>query len=272
VAKIHIGTSGWSYPRGEGTWRGHFYPAGTRNELEYYTRHFDTVEVNSSFYRPPELTMVKGWIDRTPDGFLFSIKLWQKFTHPTMFTEATGEYATISQEDVELFKNSVYPLANAGKLGALLVQFAHGFRNTNHNQQVVKAIIRTFKEYKLALELRNKDWSDDESIAILLKENNVAWVQIDQPRFKYCIAEELPVTANIGYFRFHGRNAKDWWRGNNETKYRYLYSDDEIKQLAERVAKAKRKVDSVFTYFNNHWQGYAPRNATDLRKALHSAL
>jgi uncharacterized protein YecE (DUF72 family) len=79
---------------------------------------------------------------------------------------------------------------------------------------------------------------------------------------------EVPLTADMAYFRFHGRNAKDWWSGDNETRYRYLYSPEEITGLAERVKKAVEKTKMLFAFFNNHWQAYAPRNANDLKKQL----
>jgi uncharacterized protein YecE (DUF72 family) len=96
VNQIYIGTSGWSYPQGEGTWNRYFYPPGTKNKLEYYSRFFDTVEINSSFYRPPDPAVSAGWVRKTPENFIFSVKLWQKFTHPKMYRESTGEAAAVS--------------------------------------------------------------------------------------------------------------------------------------------------------------------------------
>ena len=265
---IFIGTSGWSYPKGEGTWKGFFYPAGKINELEYYSQFFTTVEVNSSFYSPPGPAIVHSWVRRTPPGFRFAVKLWQKFTHPKMFREATGEVAAISQEDVDLFRQSLEPLAKAGKLGALLAQFPPSFKNTAYSRQVIAALANAFGQYKLAVELRDRSWSDDPAAAVLLRENRIAWVEIDEPKFSSSVAAKVPVTADLAYFRFHGRNAKDWWTGDNETRYKYLYSPGEIEGLAERVKKAAEKTKMLFAFFNNHWQAYAPRNANDLKKAL----
>ena len=93
-------------------------------------------------------------------------------------------------------------------------------------------------------------------------------MQIDEPRFEFSIARELPLTSDIAYFRFHGRNARDWWRGNSETRYRYLYSDAEIKELSQKMTRASQKTGLTFAFFNNHWQGYAPRNALGLMKTL----
>lgn len=268
VGRIYIGTSGWSYPRGEGTWKGYFYPSGKINELEYYSQFFDTVELNRSFYRPPDPGYVENWARRVPQGFLFAVKLWQKFTHPKMFREATGEDAVISREDVDIFRRSLEPLARRGKLGALLAQFPPSFIKDSRGEQILGAVVRTFGEYPLAVELRHRSWSDDPGTAEFLRECNVTWVQIDEPKFDTSVAAVRGTSAATAYFRFHGRNAKDWWSGDNETRYRYLYSPEEITQLAERIKIAAAETELLFAFFNNHWQGYAPRNASDLKKAL----
>ena len=266
--KIYIGTSGWSYPRGEGTWKGYCYPAGKINELEYYSQFFNTVEVNSSFYRPPNPGFAANWVKLTPQDFLFTVKLWQKFTHPKMYEEATGEKAAISQSDVELFKKSIDPLYQSNKLGALLAQFPPSFKNNDFGKQILGAVIRTFSDYPLAVELRHRSWSDDENTNRILRESNVSWVQIDEPKFSSSIAVEVPLTSDMAYFRFHGRNAEMWWQGDSETRYKYLYSPAEIEELSGRVGQAAGKTKLTFAFFHNHWQGYAPRNAVDLQKAL----
>jgi uncharacterized protein YecE (DUF72 family) len=267
-AMVYIGTSGWSYPKGEGTWKGHFYPPGRVDELEYYGRFFSTVEINSSFYRPPNPGYAYNWVKRVPRDFLFTVKLWQKFTHPRMYQEATGQAAAVSQDDVDLFKRSIEPLARSGKLGALLAQFPPSFKDDGFGQQILGAVIKTFNDYRLAVELRHRSWSDDENTARFLKENNVAWVKIDEPKFRSSVSAEVPVTADMAYFRFHGRNRETWWEGDSETRYKYLYSPGEIDELAEGVKAASIKARLLFAFFNNHWQGYAPRNAVDMIRAL----
>lgn len=267
-AKLYIGTSGWSYPKGEGTWAGHFYPKGKINELEYYSQFFNTVELNSSFYRPPNPGYVYNWVRRVPKDFLFAVKLWQKFTHPKMYKEATGKEALISQDDVDTFKHSIEPLMRYGKLGALLAQFPPSFVNDSFGQQILTAVIRTFGDLRLAIELRHRSWSDDEKTASLLRSHKVAWVQIDEPKFKSSIASELPITSDMAYFRFHGRNAEMWWKGDSETRYKYLYSPEEITELTERVISVAKQTNLLFAFFNNHWQAYAPRNATEMKEGL----
>jgi uncharacterized protein YecE (DUF72 family) len=265
---IYIGTSGWSYPKGEGTWKGCFYPAGKINELEYYSQFFNTVEINSSFYRPPDPGYVYNWAKRVPPDFRFAVKLWQKFTHPKMYREATGEAAVISTQDVDIFNRSLEPLVKYQKLGALLAQFPPSFKNDDYGRQIVGAVTKSFGQYPLAVELRHRSWSDDTGTENLLREHNIAWVQIDEPKFSTSVAQEVPLTADMAYFRFHGRNAQDWWTGDSETRYRYLYSPEEITELAERVKKAAARAGTLFAFFNNHWKAYAPRNANDMKKAL----
>ena len=265
---IYIGTSGWSYPKGEGTWNGFFYPGGKVNELEYYAHFFNTVEVNSSFYRPPDAGIVYGWSKRTPKDFLFTMKLWQKFTHPKMFEQATGQEALIAQTDVDVFRKCLEPLANAGKLGALLAQFPPSFKKDGKSINILRGIANAFGEYRVAVELRDRSWSDDKETKAFLRENRMAWVEIDEPKFSSSIAGQVPVTAEFAYFRYHGRNAANWWKGDGEQRYRYHYNEAEIGELAERIKNAASQVRLLFAFFNNHWQAYAPRNANDLKKAL----
>ena len=267
-ATTYIGTSGWSYPKGKGTWTGYFYPTRKLDELEYYSQFFNTVEINSSFYRPPNPGYVYNWIRKVPDDFLFTAKLWQKFTHPKMYKEATGDEAAISQQDVDLFSQSLEPLAKSGKLGALLAQFPPSFVNDSRGKQILGAVINTFGHYRLAVELRHRSWSDDSNTIEFLRNNNVSWVQIDEPKFHTSVAPEVPLTADTAYFRFHGRNAEMWWKGDNETRYKYLYSTEEIEELAEKVKSAAKDSKLLFALFNNHWRGYAPRNAVDMLKTL----
>jgi len=267
-SNVFIGTSGWSYPKGEGTWKGYFYPSGKINELEYYSQFFNTVEINSSFYRPPNPGFAENWVKRTPGDFLFTVKLWQKFTHPQMYREATGEVAAISQEDIDLFNRSIAPLAESGKLGALLAQFPPSFKNDDYGQQILNAVIKTFKQYRLAVELRHRSWSDESDTAKLLQEHKVSWVQIDEPKFASSVAADIPVTSDTAYFRFHGRNRENWWQGDSETRYKYLYSPEEIAELSDKISNTAGKTRLLFAFFNNHWQAYAPRNAVDMMKAL----
>ncbi len=266
--EIYVGTSGWSYPKGEGTWNGHFYPSGKIDELSFYAQFFNSVEINSSFYYPLNPGYASNWVKKVPENFLFTVKLWQKFTHPGMYKAATGEDAVISAEDVDVFNRGIEPLVKSGRLGALLAQFPPGFKSDEYGRQIIGALAATFGKYRLAIELRHRSWSDDPGTVTLLKDNNIAWVRIDEPKFAQSIAADVPATSYMSYFRFHGRNKEKWWTGNVETRYEYLYSPEEIGELSEKVKKAAAASKITFAFFNNHWKGYAPKNAGDLQKSL----
>jgi uncharacterized protein YecE (DUF72 family) len=266
---IFVGTSGWSYPKGEGTWNGYFYPIDKNiDELVYYSQFFRTVEINSTFYKPPDPNIAKSWARRVPGDFRFAVKLWQKFTHPKMFEQATGEIAAIGNDDVIQFCRGIDPLISAGKLGSLLAQFPSSFINDERGKSILQGIIKHFGQYHLALELRHRSWTDDPATAAFLRENHVAWVNIDEPKFRFSLADEVPRTADTAYFRFHGRNKEMWWKGDVETRYCYLYSPEEMNELAAKVRKATENSQSTFVFFNNHWKAYAPRNAADFMKVL----
>src|SRR5215470_17920454 len=143
-ADVRIGTSGWNYPSGKGTWNGVFYPpsrgrAKGFDELSFYAERFNTVEVNSTFYGQPRAEVSKGWASRTPHGFEFSIKLYRKFTHPKM---VDFEPATVF--DIDEFKRGIDPIASAGKLGALLAQFPPSFKSDSASLEYLHTLLNAF--------------------------------------------------------------------------------------------------------------------------------
>jgi uncharacterized protein YecE (DUF72 family) len=185
-----------------------------------------------------------------------------------MYEQSTGKDSSTSQADVDVFLRSIDPLVRSGKLGALLAQFPPSFKNDEQGQEKLANLIETFGRYRLAVELRHRSWSDNPNTSIILKNGKVAWVHIDEPKFKTSVAEDTPFTNDMAYLRFHGRNAETWWTGDTETRYKYLYSPAEIEELAGKVRKASEQASLLFVFFNNHWRGYAPRNAVDIMKAL----
>ena len=234
--RIRIGTSGWHYPGGDGAWDGIFYPPRGRkhrppgfDELEYYARHFDTVEVNSTFYGVPRRAVTAAWADRTPDDFAFSVKLYQQFTHPRMFAAATGNSkdAKADRGDVDRFRDAIAPLHEAGRLGALLAQFPASFKNDAAAHDYLAWLIEALSDCPVAVELRHRSWSDDVAGTLrLLNGLGAAWVQIDEPKFRLSIAQNhLPNVESFYYMRLHGRNARKWWRHDRaEERYDYHYS------------------------------------------------
>jgi uncharacterized protein YecE (DUF72 family) len=278
VSEIRIGTSGWSYPSGKGTWNGVFYPdrrqrrAGRFDELRFYAEHFDTVEVNSTFYRVPSLAAVRAWAERTPPGFEFSLKLYQKFTHPEMFAKATGQDPLdLGRNDVDEFRKALEPLAAAGKLGALLAQFPASFKNGPDSRGYLEWLLEQFRDYPLAVELRHKGWSDDPVETLqMLGAFGAAWAQIDQPKFRFSIRQNLlPNVSTFYYLRLHGRNAAQWWTHDaSEDRYNYLYTAGELQPFAKAAEEASRQVKKAYLYTNNHFSAKSVANAAILKHQL----
>ncbi|MFN8059123.1 MAG: DUF72 domain-containing protein [Vicinamibacterales bacterium] len=283
MSAIRIGTSGWSYPEGVGTWNGVFYPApsrargrGTFDELAYYAERFDTVEVNSSFYRTPSPQTTRSWARRTPRAFEFSMKLFQKFTHPKMFRESTGvEDARPTRDDVDAFKACLDPLAADRKLGALLAQFPPSFDRTDAHCDYLAWLLETFEEHPLAVELRHRTWSDRRvETESLLTSHGAAWVQIDEPKFRFSVRQDfVPNVDGLYYLRLHGRNAAQWWTHEHaEDRYNYLYSREELEPVEEIVDAVGHLVKKLYLYFNNHFAAKAVANAVMLKKDLGLAV
>jgi uncharacterized protein YecE (DUF72 family) len=265
---IYVGTAGWSYPEGKGTWNGIFYPAGRRvDQLSYYAEHFNAVEINSTFYRPVAPRVAESWTRKTPPDFRFTAKLYQKFTHPKMYKEATGAEADVRTGDFALFKEGIAPLAEAGKLGALLAQFPPSFKASEETREQLEDLLHQLAEYPLAVELRHRSWSDDPDVARLLLEHGVAWTIIDEPKFRTSVGA-VPLTSRLGYFRFHGRNAAEWWHGDRESRYDYLYNAGEQGQLATEVQAVAETAQDTYVFYNNHYRAKAVANATQLKLAL----
>jgi uncharacterized protein YecE (DUF72 family) len=279
-SNVLVGTSGWSYPTGEGTWNGIFYPvAGKRprgsgkfDELRFYAEHFNTVEVNSSFYRIPSVKTTKSWAERTPKDFEFSLKLFQKFTHPEMFHKATGaDPADLDQKDVDEFRAALDPIADAGKLGALLAQFPASFKNESNTRGYLEWLLERFAGYDLAVELRHKSWSDEPQETLkVLGEYGAAWAQIDEPKFRLSIRQNLlPNVRTFYYLRLHGRNAAQWWsHEKSEDRYNYFYSAKELEPIAEATREASREVKKAYLYANNHFSAKSVANAAILKHQL----
>jgi uncharacterized protein YecE (DUF72 family) len=283
-----IGTSGWSYPTGKGSWNGLFYPAsrskraGTRDfdELRYYADHFDTVEVNSTFYGQPRPEVTRTWVERTRPGFDFSVKLYQKFTHPSMFREAAlkrapgaeGAFldllAQVTQSDIDDFRSGIDPLAQAGRLGVLLAQFPPSFKDSAASRDYLTQLLQAFGDYPVAVELRHRSWSDAIGDTLsMLNAFGAAWVQIDEPKFRFSIRQNyLPNVSSFYYMRLHGRNAAAWWRHEkSEDRYNYLYSAEELSEFSEIATAATQLVRKSYLYTNNHFSSKSVVNAVMLK-------
>ncbi len=285
MSDLRVGTSGWSYPAGQGTWNGIFYPAGTGrgpriDELRYYAEHFDTVEVNTTFYRQPKPETSRRWVARTPGGFQFSLKLYQKFTHPAMYEQATGQpdartdtpgVPRLDRHDVDLFQRGIDPIAGAGRMGALLAQFPPSFKDSPEARDYLDSLLHAFSDYPTAVELRHRSWSDAVAGTVaLLDAHGAAWVQIDEPKFHFSIRQnQIPIVKSFYYMRLHGRNTAKWWKHERaEERYDYLYSPDEIRVFSETADAARTQVSKLYLYLNNHFAAKSVANAAMIKHQL----
>jgi uncharacterized protein YecE (DUF72 family) len=288
-SNLRIGTAGWNYPSGRGTWNGVFYPARRArpkgfDELSFYAEHFDTVEVNSTFYGQPRAGVTSGWAARTPAGFEFAVKLYQKFTHPRMFKERVERslpggpsretidaLAQPTAADLDEFKRGIDPLARSGKLGPLLAQFPASFKRTDGGEHYLASLLGAFAGYPVAVELRHSSWSDaiGETLT-LLNRFSAAWVQIDEPKFRFSIRQNwLPNVKGFYYMRLHGRNSAQWWQHEkSEDRYNYLYSDEELREFTETASAARELVKKAYLYTNNHFSAKSVANAAMIKKQL----
>ncbi len=249
-----------------------FYPEmkGKRfEELEYYSQFFNTVEINTTFYRPPVAGMAKAWVRKTPSDFEFSVKVWQKFTHARQIAgvqQSDERWEPPAQEDVDLFLTGLEPLADSGKLGVLLFQYPPGFHFTGENVERVRWTLKAFKDYPKVVELRHRSWSDSSSeTKEILNEFKASWVLIDEPKFASSVKQEFEPSGDILYFRAHGRNAGDWWNPRETwMRYDYCYSIGEIQQFARdltNVTENRPDLRKAFVFFNNHARGQGAVNA-----------
>lgn len=292
--KILVGTASWSDPGFVERW----YPKGMKagERLVWYAQHFDMVEVNSTFYAVPEPRMVERWSASTPNDFTFDVKLHQllsrhsaqaKLLPPELQrrvqTDQNGRVKLtpeIEEAVSRVFLRSIEPLHRDGKLGALLLQLSPAFSPRKHRLDELDQIIKATSDYRLAIEFRNRNWVTKEQLPDTLgylKTNNVAFVNVDAPATEHftIIPSDIDEVTKpeIAYLRLHGRNAKAYLTGKTvAARFNYDYSEDEVKDVAERSKKLAKNAGETHVVFNNNALDYAPRAATRLRAALGQVL
>jgi uncharacterized protein YecE (DUF72 family) len=250
LGEVRLGTSGWSYKE----WEGPFYPKGEKKKLTYYSRFFDTVEIDSTFYAYPNKGMILGAAKNTPPDFIFSAKLPKLITH-----EKTLDLEKGVKEDLFRFLHLLKPLIDEGKLGPLLVQlppsftYSGGFKNLERFLGVLPA------DVSFAVEFRNKSWLKKDDAVGLLREHNIAITTVDEP----LLPPDTTTTADFAFVRWHGRGERPW--------YNYRYRQDELQGWTKKVEAMATKTKKVYGYFNNHFRGYAVENSLKMMELLGSA-
>ncbi|MBU1076388.1 MAG: DUF72 domain-containing protein [Spirochaetes bacterium] len=248
--QLYMGPAGWSYV----DWKGVVYPKGMKaHPLNFLEQFFNMVEINTSFYHLPRLSMVENWCRIVKKKeFQFIMKLGQKFTHVR---------EDITKEEIEGYKNVFSTVKYAGRLGGVLIQFPWSFINIGENNDHLKKLIEWFGDFPLIVEVRHITWHKRPFFEFLNK-NNVGFCNIDQPEIKNSITLTDYVTSDIGYLRLHGRNKKEWFGKNTDRdkRYNYLYNKDELGQIMERLRKIHEKGLKTFVVGNNHFKGQAVVN------------
>jgi uncharacterized protein YecE (DUF72 family) len=259
--KVRIGPAGWAYK----DWEGVVYPQkpGSKfDPLEYLARFFNTIEINSSFYRPFTVSTAKSWASRVAAArdFMFTAKLHRVFTH---------ERGKATADDEKQVREGMDALRNAGKLGAVLLQFPWSFKKTDDERVYLSELLDRFKDYPLVLEIRHSSWNDPQ-IYEWLEELDIGICNVDQPLFKKSIKPAEVTTSPIGYVRLHGRNYQDWFREKapRDDRYNYLYSIDELEPWITRIKEIAAKTKESYVITNNHFRGQAVVNALEIKATL----
>jgi len=281
---------------------GSFYPKKSMTaeaRLRWYARFFDTVEVNSSFYAIVDPRNARHWAERTPDGFLFNVKAYAPMTghhprpetlpadvqrllprHPRLTRRGEVESGGWPPEALDhvfrLFGESLSPLAEAGKLGYVLFQFAPWVRFDPIRLESLASLRQRLPGLDLAVEFRDRSWFPDHAGETLdaLRAAGLAHVIVDAPATPNAVPYVPERTAPTVIFRLHGRNAEGWMRqlrGEEPAvreKYDYLYSEDELRSLQADVERAADESERVFVAFNNNNRAFPVRNALMLKRML----
>jgi uncharacterized protein YecE (DUF72 family) len=262
---IRVGPAGWSYS----DWAGIVYPVHRPHgfhEAAYLAQFFDTIEINTSFYQPLHSEHCRQWIERVAGNprFLFTAKLWQRFTHE----------ADANAEDERAVRAGFDVLRDAGKLGAVLLQFPFSFHRTEETVAYLKTLLDRFSDYPLVVEVRHATWNDKGFYA-MLHERGVGFCNIDQPVIGRSMRPSQRATARVAYVRLHGRRYDSWFSDDPAVppseRYNYLYTEQELEPWAQRIRHLAAGGDSTFVVTNNHFHGKAVVNALQLIHMLSDA-
>jgi uncharacterized protein YecE (DUF72 family) len=290
AAKILVGTASWSDPGFVEFW----YPRKMRptDRLGWYAQYFNMVEINSTFYSVPDPMLVRRWCDATPSTFVFNVKLHQLLSYHSTSAKLLPPAL---QKKLRLEKNAKVPLTKetsaemlrafapslevfhrAGKLGILLLQLSPAFSPRKHDLADLKDVLALVRDYRVAIELRNRNWAEGEQLQQTLDfmgKQDAIFVNVDAPAEKHftIMPSDLNNITNkeAAYLRLHGRDSRAYIRGKTvAARFNYDYSDAEIEEIAARTEDLATKAKEVHVIFNNNARDYAPHAALRLRKAL----
>ena len=275
----------------------HWYPKGVpaKERLAYYAERFSTVEVDSTYYRVPDRSMVQGWADRTPAGFVMHVKAFGLMTrHPVKLEQLppglrdgmpVDERGRVDRPPRELravvfeeFLRALEPLREAGKLGGILFQLPPYVVWKPSSLDYLEWARELVGDDAMLVEPRHRSWFDEDMRAELLRfleERRMSWVVVDAPKVD---AKNVPdtlvaATTPLAYVRFHGRNAGTWnvRGGGAAQRFDYTYAENELREWVPPLRQLAGEADEAYAFFNNNQTNgvaQAPAGAQLLRKLL----
>ena len=298
--RVRVGTASWTDPTltKEADW----YPKrsmSAEERLRFYASIFTLVEVDATYYHPPTEELAALWVDRTPQDFRFDIKAYALLTqHPAQPKSVWADIAEQIDEEhrdaksvyfnhlpepaqddaFERFRQALMPLHSAGKLGAVFFQFPQWFTNRRDNREYLDTLPQRLPDYQIAVEFRHASWLDGDSAEKTLKQLErlgLAYTCVDEPQgFKSSVPPVVAATADLAVVRMHGHNAENWQRRGITAaeRFRYLYSDEELREWAPKVQELSQQTRETHVLFNNCYRDYGVRNARQLGELLGEGL
>ncbi len=254
---IYLGTSGFYYD----DWIGPVYPKDLPRIqwLPFIAEQVDTIELNVTYYRVPPLRTVAGWVERTPDDFLFSVKAHRSLTHER------------EDPDYPAYVEALSPLIESGKLACVLAQFPHSFHPNPATRGYLSDLREGLADLPVVVEFRDRDWINDETFD-LLDELGLGFCSVDEPQLRGLMPPIARLTGSLGYVRFHGRNAARWWNHKHAwERYDYTYSEDELREWIEKLRKLDSQAQKTLVYANNHFRGQSLGTLRTLKELLAGA-
>ena len=254
---VYIGTSGYSFA----DWSKVFYPAGLPKSkwLEYYVRHFPSLELNTSYYCIPAKSTIKRLVDETPPRYPVMVKANGETTHKYNDADISAR-----------FRESIDPLVETDRLRGVLAQFPWSFRNTPKNRDYIAQMVQRTPDVTWFVEFRRREWIVPE-VGNLLRELGAGFVSVDEPQISGMMPPVAKFTIPVAYIRLHGRNSEAWWSGDpgsGRDRYDYRYNSEELDFWARKVLKLAGDVREMFVFFNNCHEGQAVDNAVMMRNML----
>lgn len=285
-----VGTASWTDPTLLATG---FYPPAVRTaeqRLRFYAEHFDTVEVDATYYALPSERNSVLWVERTPAAFRFNIKAFAFLTQHAAETRALPQAlramlpgdtqvqprverppAEVRDLAFEMFHAALAPLERAGKLGCILLQFPPWFVASPEHEAYIDRCREKLPGYRLAIELRHRSWFDGrtEHTLAFLRERQLVLVCLDAPAATSIPTPPYVATTDIAYVRLHGRNREAWFKRHSTAaeRFKYLYADSELRECAARL-RSLEDARTVYVIFNNCYGDYGVRNAATMRGLL----